>query len=238
MMKKFFILLLTLIFTTNFFGGTVFAKSEEEKAAKKEAKLDKKRAKQILKAAGNANFQKVMEWSENGDIQAQIILSYAYRKGERVKTSYKKSDELREQIAKKNKHLLENFIPSEYGKKKVPLPRMYGLAAYHAHLKDYAEATESDAIRWAELGASENDSLSLAYLGSAYYTGRGVAQNYEMAIDYLKRAGQEQLALQLLSDAYAKGNGVDKDLKKSKLYSDYSDFLKQKKNSKKSKKSR
>lgn len=234
MMKKFFILILTLIFTTNFFCGVASAKSEEEKAAKKEAKLEKKRAKQILKAAGNANIQKVMEWSENGDIQAQIILAYAYRKGERVKTSYKKSDEIRAKISTKNKHLLENFIPSEYGNKKVPLPRMYGLAAYHAHLKDYAEATENDAIRWAELGASENDSLSLAYLGSAYYTGRGVAQNYTMAIDYLKRAGKEQLALQLLSDAYAKGNGVDKDLKKSKLYADYSDLLKREKDSKKS----
>ena len=234
MMKKFLILILTFIFTSNFFSGVVFAKSDEEKAAKKEAKLDKKRNKKVSKAAAKANFQKVLEWAENGDIQAQIILAYAYRKGLRVKTSYKKSDEIRSKIPKQNKHLLETFIPSEYGKKKVELSRMYGLAAYHAHLKDYDNATDSDAIRWAELGAAENDSLSLAYIGSAYYTGRGVAQNYEMAVDYLKRAGDNFLALQLLSDAYEKGNGVDKNLKKSKLYADYLEFLKHKKKSKKS----
>ncbi len=54
-----------------------------------------------------------------------------------------------------------------------------------------------------------------------------------MAVDYLKKAGNEPLALKLLSDAYEKGNGVDKDLKKSKIYSDYANLLNQKKDSRK-----
>ena len=41
------------------------------------------------------------------------------------------------------------------------------------------------------------------------------------------------IALYLLSDAYAKGNGVDKDLEKSKFYADYLEMIRQPKIDKK-----
>ena len=135
---------------------------------------------------------------------------------------------LRNRKHKRFAHEDERREPPSNGRKTIRLSKIFGIAAYHASLKNDFEK----AIFWAEMGASENDKFSFAYLGSAYYTGRGVGQDFKMAVDYLKRAGPEPLALKLLSDAYEKGNGVDKDLKKSKLYSDYADLLIEKKNSK------
>ena len=43
----------------------------------------------------------------------------------------------------------------------------------------------------------------------------------------MKKAKDEPIALSLLSDAYAKGNGVDKDLNKSKFYADYLESVQQ-----------
>ena len=67
----------------------------------------------------------------------------------------------------------------------------------------------------------------MAVLGSAYYTGRGLRQDYAKALELLKRAGDEPIALALLSDAYANGNGVDKDLEKSRFYADYLKLIRQ-----------
>ena len=231
MMKKIIILILTLIIASNFFCTETFAKTAEEKAAEKEAnkefKENKKREKQISKLARQTNFKKVLEMAEQGDIFAELVVSYAYRTGQRLPHSnYKISDEWKAKAAKQDKNLAENFIPQSNGRKKIKLSKIFGIAAYHASLKNKSE----QAIFWAEMGASENDKFSYAYLGTAYYTGRGVGQDFKMAIDYLKKAGNEPLALKILSDAYEKGNGVDKDLKKSKIYSDYADLLNQKKN--------
>ena len=82
-------------------------------------------------------------------------------------------------------------------------------------------------VRWGLLGESEYDTLSMAVVGAAYYTGRGFNQDYEKAIEYFKRAGEEPIALYHLSDAYLNGNGVDKDLKKAKFYADYMKLVSQ-----------
>ncbi len=224
MMKRFLIFILTLIIASNFFCGETLAKTDEEKAAKKDEKLLKKREKKIDKAAKKNDFQKVIARAEGGDVQAQIILAYAYWTGQRTKKHFDKSAEWKEKAFAQDEYLTENFIPKKYGKKKIKLAELYGLAAHHAHFKNRFD----DSVFWAEMGAAENNRLSLAYLGAAYYTGRGVGQDYKMAIDFLKRAGDEPLALKLLSDAYEKGNGVEKDLKKSKIYFDYLNLLKQK----------
>ena len=229
MMKKILILILTIIFTSNIFSAVTYAATAEEKAAKKEAKLEKKRAKQIAKQAKKNNFVKLQQMADEGDVQALIILAYAYEKGEQgMKRLPKMVKVLKSKAAKKAPDLVENFIPTEYGKRRIQLSRMYGLAASHARLRDYPGATDDDTIKWAEMGVAEQDSLSLAILGAAYYTGRGVGQDYKVAVSYFKQAGTDFLALQLLADAYKNGNGVDKDLRKSKIYSDYLQLLKQK----------
>ena len=224
MLKKFLAILLTFIFATNFLS--VSAKTAEEKAAEKQAnkefKLQQKREKELAKIARRTNILKVEQWAEGGDVQAQMILSYAYSTGQRVDRNKKIAAQWQDKVAANNEDLVKNFIPLEYLYTKVKLPRLYGLAACRSQIGQYVPQNFDDALRWAELGASEFDTLSFAILGSAYYTGRGVRQDYKKALEFLKKAGDEPIALALLSDAYAKGNGVDKDLEKSKFYADYS----------------
>lgn len=223
MFKKIFALLLTFLLTANFLS--VNAKTAEEKDAEKKAnkefKLQQKREKELAKIARRTNILKVEEWANNGDVQAQIILSYAYSTGQRVDRDKKLAEEWKNKVAEKNSDLVQNFIPLEYFGKKIKLPRLYGLAASRSQIGLYVEQNFDDALRWAELGASEFDSLSFAILGAAYYTGRGYRQDFKKALEFFKKAGDEPIALNLLSDAYAKGNGVEQDLEKSKFYADY-----------------
>ena len=232
MLRKFFALLLKMIFAANIFS-VAEAKTPAEKAAAKEAKLQKKLAAQLLKAHKKQNILSVIDWANKGDIQAQMILSYATRTGQRVRRNKNQAKELEDKVTAVNPDLVQNFIPIEYGKKKVSLSRLYGLAACRAQIGQYVEMNFDDAVRWARLGVSEEDTLSMAVLGSAYYTGRGVRQDYKKAIELLMQAREEPIALYLLSDAYAKGNGVDKDLEKSKFYADYLEMIRQPKIDKK-----
>ena len=217
--------MLVFMVSMNFFSPVSYAKTkaekEEEKKANKEFDLQKKREKELAKVARRTNILKVQAWANAGDVQAQVILSYAHYTGQRIDRNTKLSREWKEKATANNAALVENFIPIDYGTKKIKLPRLYGLAACRSQIGQYVEQNFYDAMRWAELGASENDELSFAILGSAYYTGRGTRQDYKKAIEYLKKAGNEPVALSLLSDAYAKGNGVDRDLARSQFYADY-----------------
>ena len=227
MTKKIFATVLAIMLAFNFLS-VVHAKSDEEKAAQKEQKIQKKQAKQLAKAYRKKNIEQVEQWAQNGDLQAQIILYYAYSTGRRVKKSVETAQQWKEKVGKDNESFLENFIPIAYHKKKnVPLEQFYGFAACHAQLGENIPVSFEDAVRWAQMGASENDPLSLAVLGTAYYTGRGLPQDYKKAIEFFKQAGEEPIALYHLSDAYAHGNGVDKDLEKSKFYADYLKLVRQ-----------
>ena len=232
MIRKFFALLLMILFAANIFS-VVEAKSPEEKAAAKEAKVQKKMSAQVLKAHKKQNILSVIAWADKDDIQAQMILSYATRTGQRVRRNKKHAAELEDKVKAVNPELVEKFIPLEYGKKKVSLSRLYGLAACRSQIGQYVDMNFDDAVRWARLGVSEEDTLSMAVLGSAYYTGRGVRQDYKKAIELLMQARNEPIALYLLSDAYAKGKGVDKDLEQSKFYADYLAMIQQPKIDKK-----
>lgn len=229
MSKKFFALILAFVTAFNFLTVNVAcAATDEEKAAKKEQKEQKKMDKELLKAHRKKNILQVEQWAQGGDLQAQIILYYAYSTGQHVKRNAETAEQWKAAVGADNENFLENFIPIAYHKKKkVPLQEFYGFAAAHSQLGEGVPVNYDDAVRWAQLGASENDPLSLAVLGSAYYTGRGLQQDYKKAIEYFKRADEEPIALYLLSDAYANGNGVDKDLDKSKFYADYLKLVRQ-----------
>lgn len=219
------IALLVLVAVALNFLSVGYAKTPQEKdaekQAKKEYKLQKKRDKELAKLYAKENIKTVEAWAQGGDVQAQLILSYAYSTGQHIHRDKKLAAQWHDTAAKENPALAENFIPIIYGKKKIDLARMYGLAACRSQVGEYVKQDFDSAVRWAQLGANELDSLSLAVLGSAYYTGRGVRQDYKQAIIYLKQADTEPLALYHLSEAYKDGNGVDKDLKQSKFYSDY-----------------
>ena len=229
MSKKIFSLALAIVLALNLFSCvTVCAKSPEEKAAAKEQKHQQKQAKELLKAYRKKNILQVERLAANGDLQAQVILYYAYSTGQHVKRNKETAATWKAAVEQVNAPLLANFIPIAYHKKKkVPLQQLYGFAACHSQTGEYVPVNFEDAVAWAQLGASENDPLSLAVLGSAYYTGRGLTQDYKKAIEYFKRADEEALALFLLSDAYAHGNGVEKDLDKSKFYADYFKLVRQ-----------
>lgn len=228
-MKKILILMLTLIFTLNFFSGIAGATLQEEIEEMQEAKQQKKQAKKIAKMARSANLKIVETWANEGDVQAQMIMYYAYRNGLSVKKDLKTAAEWKAKAERTNAVYAKNFIPVEFYSKKIPLARLYGIAAYRAQVGVYVKPNFEDAVRWAELGEAELDTMSLAFLGSAYYTGRGVRRDYKTAIDYFKKSSDEPLSITLLSDAYAKGNGVEKDLKKSKFYADYLNYVRMKK---------
>ncbi|MBR1645958.1 MAG: sel1 repeat family protein [Selenomonadaceae bacterium] len=229
MSKKFFALILVFFTVFNFLSVDVAgAATDEEKTAKKERKAQKKKEKELLKAHRKTNILQVEQWAQNGDLQAQIILYYAYSTGQHVKRNAETAAQWKATVGKDNENFLENFIPIAYHKKKkVPLQEFYGFAAAHSQLGEGVPVNYDDVVRWAQLGASENDPLSLAILGTAYYTGRGLQQDYAKALEFFKRADTEPIALYHLSDAYAHGNGVDKDLQKSKFYSDYLKLVRQ-----------
>ena len=228
-MKK-LILMLAFIFTLNFVSVT-YADSETlaEKEIKKADKLKNKQEKAVRKAAKKMNIKTVEAWANAGDVQAQMILSYAYQNGLSVDKNSALAAEWKTRATRTNLEYVKNFMPSEYRGKRIQLAKLYGIAAYRAQVGYYVKPDYESAVSWAELGASEQDTMSLSFLGSAYYTGRGVRQDYNAAMEYFKLSQDEPLTLTLLSDAYAKGHGVEKDLKKSKLYNDYLNLVRQEK---------
>ncbi len=239
MMKKFLALMLAAIFLSVNFSSLSFAKTPQEKQAEKEAKqefkLQRKQDKKLAKMYRRTNILKVKEWAQNGDSQAMLILAYAYSTRQHIRKNKAEAAELRQKVSESNGDLFTNFIPIEYiNRRKVDLPLLYGLAACRSQIGQYVDKNFEDAVRWAELGASEYDPLSFAVLGSMYYTGRGFRQDYKKAIEYAKlsmsyseKNQSEPIALYILSDAYKNGNGVDMDLKKSKFYADYLKLVRQ-----------
>ena len=110
----------------------------------------RKRAKQIAKQIKKINFKKVQTWAEEGDIQAQFILAYAYRTGERLPHSnYKISDEWKEKIAKQNEFFAEKYMPEYFGRKKLKISELFVLAALQSHFGDYVKpnGVEKDMAR-------------------------------------------------------------------------------------------
>lgn len=227
MVRKIFAAVLAFMLAFNFLA-VVHAATDEQKAAKKEQKLQRKQAKQLAKAYRKKNIEQVEKWAQGGDVQAQIILYYAYSTGQHVKKNVETAQQWKTKLGKDNETFLQEFIPIPYhNRKKMPLEKFYGFAACHAQLGDYIPVSFEDSVRWAQMGASENDPLSLAMLGAAYYTGRGIVQDYKKAIAYFKLAQDEPIALYHLSDAYARGNGVERDPDKSKFYADYYRLVRQ-----------
>lgn len=76
------------------------------------------------------------------------------------------------------------------------MPRLYRLAACHSQIGQYVDQDFDDAIRWAELDASEFDTLSFAIIGAAHYTGHGYRQDYKKAIELYKHIKSEYGALE------------------------------------------
>ena len=207
-------------------------KSDEEKAKEKKEKEKKKEEKKEQKEMAKAEKEKakedkvthielVQQWAEKGDVQAQCILSYAYLTGQRVPKDRNMAIIWQNKAADQNIPLVKNFLPLKYNQKVVPIEQLFSLAGRRSHAGQYVEQNVKDAVRWSTLGAEEKDPTAIAYMGSAYYTGRGVAQDYKKALACANSTKHDPLSLQVLVDAYLMGNGVEKDPDKSRYYAQY-----------------
>ncbi|MBR2216547.1 MAG: sel1 repeat family protein [Selenomonadaceae bacterium] len=206
---------------------------KEEKKAEKETKKELKEIKKAEKAAkkeAKPEDWPVMKMAMNGSPQAQCIVSYAYLTGQEMPKSKVEALIWQNIAAQQNAQLVKNFLPPEYGQKKLKLAQLYGIAGRRAHAGQYVKQDFKEAVAWSNMGAAEKDTMAIAYLASAYYTGRGVAQDYKAAISYANQAKKDPLALQVLADAYRYGNGVKQDQEKSAHYERYRQLVIDKQN--------
>ena len=226
-------------------------KTDEQKAQEKKAKEEKKEKKEMEKAQklldkakkapaakdGKVNtvpshMDLVIEWANKGDVQAQCILSYAYATGQRVPKNPELALEWQKKANEQNKALVKFFIPTEYGKKKVPLEKLFSLSGQRSHVGQFVAQSFDDAVRWCAMAAAEKEAGGVSYLASAYYTGRGVKQDYKNALFCANLTKKNPLSLHVLIDAYRVGNGVDKNLEKSEYYRKYLELVVDKKRTK------
>ena len=222
-------------------------KTKEQKAQEKKEKEEEKKEKEMKKAEKEmqkeesakgaednpeTHIGKVKAWAEKGDVQAQCILAYAYETGQRVPQDRGMAIVWQNRAANQNIPLVKNFLPVEYGKEVVPLSRLFAIAGRRSHLGKYVKQDVKDAVRWSTLGAEEKDTMAIAYIGSAYYTGRGVIQDYKKAVAYAAATDKDPLSLYILIDAYQFGNGVEKNPEKSEWYARYLKLVVEKKRQK------
>lgn len=216
--------------------GLAPAKTKEQKEQEKKEKKEKKEDKEMEKAAKEAmkqekaenaienpetHISKVNKWAEAGDAQAQCIMCYAYLTGQRVPQDLNMAIVWQNRAAAQNLSLVKNFLPLEYERSVIPLERLFAIAGRRSHIGQYVERNVKDAVRWSQLGADEKDTVAIAYIASAYYTGRGIPQDLKKAVEIASTADHDPLALHVLIDAYQFGKGVERDTKKSERYARY-----------------
>lgn len=222
-------------------------KTKEQKEKEKQEKKEKKEDKEMEKAAKEAAKQEkakdaienpethislVNKWAEAGDVQAQCIMCYAYLTGQRVPQDLNMAIVWQNRAAAQNISLVKNFLPLEYGRQVIPLERLFAIAGRRSHIGQYVEQNVKDAVRWSQLGADEKDTVAIAYIASAYYTGRGLPQDLKKAVEIASTADHDPLSLFVLIDAYQFGKGVAQDTKKSERYARYLKTVVEKKHQK------
>lgn len=102
--------------------------------------------------------------------------------------------------------------------KKATLVLLYTQAGLDAFKGRFAPKSDESAVVWWEIAEPCGDLEARALLGTAYYTGRGIGQDYQKAAQYLKSAAAagQPLAEYTLGKAYLAGNGVKKNTQMAK----------------------
>ena len=213
------------------------AKEKKEKKQEKEiekAAKEKMKAEKAQDAAKNpeTHISMVNKWANEGDVQAQCIMSYAYHTGQRVPKDDNEAISWQIRAQKQNAPLVKNFIPLEYGKKVVPLERLFAISGRRSHVGQYVDQNVKDAVRWSQMGAEEKDTVAIGYMAAAYYTGNGMPQDQKKAVEVALTAEKDPLSLKILIDAYQFGKGVERDTKKSEHYAKYLELVIDKKRDK------
>lgn len=195
--------------------------SHKDKETRRREKADKKTQAQLLKAYRKYDFQQVQEWANELDPEAMCILAYAYRTGQEVEQDAEKAQLWQKRAAKINAKLAQIYESPAYTKKKLNLPRLYALAGRRAHQGLLVLESYEKAVRWSQMGAREGDTAAMAYIGSAYYTGRGLPRDDKRAIEYFQKSQHDPLSVSLLADAYKNGRGVQRNPEKGAEYATF-----------------
>ena len=186
--------------------------SPQDKAARKAQREAKKTQKQLEKAYRKYDFEAVQAWAREGDPEALCIVAYAYQEQAAIWQG---------KAARLNASLARIYASPAYRDKKLPLARLYAMAGRRAHQGQLVPQSSEAAVRWSQLGAHEGDTAALAYIGSAYYTGRGLPRDEKKAIEYFERAPHDPLSVSLLADAYKNGRGVQRNTEKGEAYATF-----------------
>ncbi|SDP60566.1 tetratricopeptide repeat protein [Selenomonas ruminantium] len=205
--------------------------SRQDKAARKARKEEKKKQAQLLQAYRKYDFQQVQAWAEQNDPEAMFIVAYACRTGQQVPRDAGQAASWQQKAARANGELAKVYASPAYTKKTLPLCRLYAMAGRRAHTGDVVRQSYDKAVRWSQLGAREGDPAAIAYIGSAYYTGRGLPKDEKRAITYFERAPHDPLSVRLLADAYKNGHGVKRNQEKGEEYETFLRIAQDKMNS-------
>lgn len=195
--------------------------SPQDKAARKAQREARKTQKQLEKAYRKYDFEAVQAWAREDDPEAMCIVAYAYQTGQQVEQSKEQAAIWQGKAARLNASLARIYASPAYQDKKLPLARLYAMAGRRAHQGQLVPQSYDAAVRWSQLGAHEGDTVALAYIGSAYYTGRGLPRDEKKAIEYFERAPHDPLSVSLLADAYKNGRGVQRNTEKGEAYATF-----------------
>ncbi|SFT34705.1 hypothetical protein SAMN02910356_00157 [Selenomonas sp. GACV-9] len=193
----------------------------QDKAARKARREEKRMQAQLEKAYRKYDFEQVQAWARENDSEAMCIVAYAYQTGQQVGQDKEQAALWQGKAARANAALAKLYASPAYTKKKLPLARLYAMAGRRAHQGQVVPQSYGAAVRWSQLGAHEGDTAALAYIGSAYYTGRGLPRDEKKAVEYFEKAPHEPLSVSLLADAYKNGRGVQKNPEKGEAYATF-----------------
>ncbi|MGI9548452.1 MAG: trypsin-like peptidase domain-containing protein [Bdellovibrionales bacterium] len=92
------------------------------------------------------------------------------------------------------------------------------LAQYHLAYRFYSLKSYKEAIKWLELASQNGYKTSMNLLGSMYYQGQGVPQDYKKAMKFFKAASSQKSITDskyTIASMYARGEGVSKNHKEA-----------------------
>ncbi len=190
---------------------------------------------------------KALYWGEksadNGNAQAQLYMSAAYRDGIGVEVDYGKAQKYLELAAVQlddpvwwcelgTYYLnIEGSTPGvivdkEKGYKLVKQSAEAGVVGAQVILAgmyfqgNYVEQNFKEAYKWAKLAVDQGYSSAFVILGVMYENGLYVDKDLDKAIEYYKIGAEkgDLRNLGMLGKIYEQGRGVDKDLERAKYY--------------------
>ena len=159
----------------------------------------------LLQRAGGQNeaVSLITNSANQGYPEAEMKLGVMYCEGKLVQQNYTESARLLRSAGKHGVKAAYDYLDLMYNKKLIRPP------------------DDEEWVRYSKSQAEKGEYWAMNNLGGAYRTGRGVKQDYGLAIQWFTKAvqGGNTSAMRSLGDMYLKGQGVAKDEKEGiRLY--------------------